>query len=33
MAGAAMQAAYARLGITATVRVADVDRRGARVIA
>ena len=33
MAGAAMQAAYAGLGITATVRVADVDRQGARVIA
>jgi homoserine kinase len=32
-AGAAMQAAYAGLGITATVRVADVDRQGARVIA
>jgi homoserine kinase len=32
-AGAAMQAAYAGLGITATVRVAGVDRQGARVIA
>lgn len=32
-AGAAMQTAYAGLGITATVRVAEVDRQGARVIA
>jgi homoserine kinase len=32
-AGAAVQAAYAGLGITATVRVAGVDRQGARVIA
>ena len=32
-AGAAMQAAYAGAGVTATVRVADVDRQGARVIA
>jgi homoserine kinase len=32
-AGAAMVAAYADAGISATVRVADVDREGARVIA
>lgn len=32
-AGAAMQAAYAGAGIAASVRVADVDRQGARVLA
>jgi homoserine kinase len=32
-AGTAMQAAYAEAGLTATLRVADVDRQGARVIA
>jgi homoserine kinase len=32
-AGTAMRAAYAEAGLSATVRIADVDRTGARVIA